>query len=347
MKIVEWSRDHWDRYTQNCLMSSVYQDSRWLDLISTIYPKLRIHRLACVTAEDRPLWLLPLVEIQPLGQRRPMLISLPFGNYGGFMFPGHRPSDLTPEILAPLSNFFAVHPAFALEIRTLGFPGPAFEVDETFKRFEIIFPETIAELWRKVSGNVRTSVRKADSLGVTVEVNPPKAIQIFQKIHERQSKWHGSPEHHGSWYGTMKNILGRDAEVWVARYRGRPIASLLILFGHQSAVLHGAASEPEYYKIPAMEKLIWAGFEKMIREKKVRSFDFGRTRPDKGKLFFKRKWGGEEFPIYYAYWVKPGKKLPKILPENPRFDIPMRIWRMLPVPLTRLAGPFLRVKIPT
>lgn len=348
MKLARLNRDRWADLARRCRISSPYQDPRFLELIETVYPKLTVHRLACDTSRGDTAWLLPLVEIRPLGRFKPMLISLPFGNYGGFMFPTGGEHLVAKDMLSPLEAFFRRHPAFALEIRSIPHPGEGFQINESFKRFEVVFPDSLEVLWKKVvSGNVRTSVRKADHLGVRVEFHHKDGLRVFQRLHERHARRHGTPEHHADWYPALMRLFGRDAEVVLASHKGRYIAAVMLLYGPDTAVLHAAVADPDHQKIPATEKLIWAVFEKLVGEKKLTSFDFGRTRPDKGKLFFKRKWGGRETPIYYAYWMKPGESVPCILPENPAFDLPMRIWRRMPMPLTRWIGPHLRVRIPT
>ena len=88
-------------------------------------------------------------------------------------------------------------------------------------------------------------------------------------------------------------------------------------------------------------------FEKTIESGKVTSFDFGRTRADSGKRFFKRKWGAVEKPLNYYYLMKPGHVMPRILPENPAFSPAIVLWRHLPRWVHRSVGPLVRVRIPT
>ncbi|MBW1887532.1 MAG: hypothetical protein JRI52_04175, partial [Deltaproteobacteria bacterium] len=80
MNLRDLPQDEWKAYCKDCELSSIYLDPRWLELIGSVYPKLKIHRLVCRDTRNGISWLLPLVEIKPLGKTRPMMISLPFGN---------------------------------------------------------------------------------------------------------------------------------------------------------------------------------------------------------------------------------------------------------------------------
>ena len=295
-----------------------------------------------------PVWLLPLVEIKPIGKLRPMLISVPFGNYGGFLY-NRDPSSFSAEQLQiPLNEFFNESRAFALEIRELGSPLQGFESGGDFVRYELSLPDTVEHMWKgTVTGNARTSVRKADKFGVQVSFGEDSQLEIFQELNEQHAAYHGTPIHKRSWYPTLVEKFGHQAEIITGSVEGTPIGALLVLYHEEQAILHAAISDVNYRHIPVMDKLLWAFFEKAIESGKVKSFDFGRTRADSGKRFFKRKWGAVEKPLNYSYLLTPGHVVPQILPENPSLAPAIALWRRLPRWVHRSVGPFVRVRIPT
>ena len=153
--------------------------------------------------------------------------------------------------------------------------------------------------------------------------------------------------HHVSWYEELANIFRQETQIVLAEYEGKYIGALFILHYQGKSILHAAVTDPQYRKVPATDKLLWASFEMIVENKISKSFDFGRTRADSGKHFFKKKWGAANYPVYYSYLVKPGKHIPKILPENPKFGPAIQVWRRLPMFVKRLIGPFFRIRIPT
>ena len=348
MNLINVSQDEWREYCKGCLVSSIYLDPRWLELIELVYPGLKIHRLVCLEDSNRLKWLLPLVEIKPLGKWKPMMISLPFGNYGGFILPVDTKDGLADGDLEPIVRFFDKSKAFALEIREIHKPKHDFQIQDGFTTFELLFPEDLEVLWKKViSGNARTSVRKADKLNIKVVFNDPRALDVFQKIYEKDSSFHGTPIHALKWYEALTTLFHQESLIVLAEYEDRFIGASLILLYQGKSMLHASVTDPEYRKIPISDKLIWSAFEHLVQKRLASSFDFGRTRPVPGKLFFKRKWGGIERPIYYSYLIKPGAKIPQILPENPKMGPAIHVWSKMPMALTRLIGPFFRTRIPT
>ena len=348
MEIKSVTSRQWRRYTETCELSSIYLDPRWLELIEAVYPRLKIWRLVCVNSGRQPIWLLPLVEIRPIGRLKPMMISLPFGNYGGFIFPRSIAPVVNEEALGPLKYFFMNSKAFAMELRLTEPSIGEFQTNTQFKRFEIILPENIEMMWHKViTGNARTSVRKADKLGVSVLFEDENALNVFQSIYERHASFHGTPIHHLRWFKYMATHFQKDFEIVLAQYNGRFVGAQLYLYHQSKVILHSSVSDPAFNTIPVTDKMLWSSFERILGKRCVQSFDFGRTRPESGKLFFKRKWGGKERPIYYSYLIKKGHTIPEILPENPNLKPLIQIWRHLPLSITRRLGPCLRTQIPT
>ena len=348
MKIHCCSEDEWRKLSGETKYSSIYQDPRWLELIGQVYPQLRLHRLVCVDDSEEVVWLLPLVEIKPIGKLRPMLISVPFGNYGGFLYKKDPSLFSEEQLQLPLNEFFNDAKAFALEIRELESPLQGFEPGGDFVRYEVTLPDTVNQMWTDtITGNARTSVRKADKLGVDVSFSEDGQLDKFQELNEQHAAYHGTPIHKRSWYPALVDTFGKQAEIIIGSVDKTPIGALLVLYHEEKAILHAAISDANYRHIPVMDKLLWVFFEKTIKSGKVTSFDFGRTRADSGKRFFKRKWGAVEKPLNYYYLMKPGHVVPRILPENPALAPAIALWRHLPRWFHRSVGPLVRVRIPT
>jgi hypothetical protein len=277
-----------------------------------------------------------------------MLISVPFGNYGGFLYK-KDPSLFTEEqFQLPLNEYFNATRAFALEIREPESPLQGFESGGNFVRYELTLPGTVEQMWKTtITGNARTSVRKADKLGVQVSFDEGSQLEIFQELNEQHAAYHGTPIHKRSWYPTLVEKFGKQAEIITGHVQGTPVGALMVLYHEGMAILHAAINDANYRQIPVMDKLLWTFFEKTITSGQVTSFDFGRTRADSGKRFFKRKWGAVEKPLNYSYLLKPGHVVPRILPENPTLAPAIAVWRHLPRWVHRSVGPLVRVRIPT
>ena len=356
MRLVDATSVQWRKWYAQCDPRTVYQDPLWLEMIEQAYPRLPIHRLACVTDQDAPLWLLPLVEIKPIGKRIPMLISLPFANYGGFINslqegsaadPGRNAQAGDECRSAMLRQFLQSGSAGLMEIRQMEKPDAEFHVDDTYTHFELHLPDHPDRLWKLISGNARTGVRKAEKEEVRVFFDPPDKNRIFTELNEKNATFHGTPVHSQKWFHLLMDLFGGEARIAVAQYRDRNVGAALILIQGKRAILHSLTPDPDFRHLCVSDKLVWECMKFVTLQNAGAVFDFGRTRPDNGQLFFKRKWGGVEKPIYYTYLLKKNFQMPRFHPERPVFRVAGKIWRHLPSPVTRFIGPYLRVRIPS
>jgi hypothetical protein len=70
-------------------------------------------------------------------------------------------------------------------------------------------------------------------------------------------------------------------------------------------------------------------------------YDFGRTKLGTGTFEFKRHWNTTQRELPYEVLLVERKDLPNFSPVNPKFELATRLWRRIPLPLTRIAGPWL------
>ncbi len=68
-------------------------------------------------------------------------------------------------------------------------------------------------------------------------------------------------------------------------------------------------------------------------------FDFGRSSKNAGTYRFKQQWGAQPKQLYWHYWLPGDAELPQLNPNNPKFKIAIRIWKKIPVFITKIIGP--------
>jgi FemAB-related protein (PEP-CTERM system-associated) len=77
-----------------------------------------------------------------------------------------------------------------------------------------------------------------------------------------------------------------------------------------------------------------------------RRFHLGRSSSDSGGEQFKRKWNAETIQLYWQYVLRRQKEIPSLNVQNPRYQLAIRLWQKLPVPVTQVIGPVIARSIP-
>ena len=137
----------------------------------------------------------------------------------------------------------------------------------------------------------------------------------------------------------VEDSLGK---IYGAYYQGK-LVSALVGFCYQDRVhIIIAISDNNYKQFRPNDALHWR-FIKWACNNDYQFFDFGRVREESGQFEYKRKWGPEllELPSYFLLWK--AKEVPVVDPSQ--YSLLVKIWKLMPLWLTRLIGMTLRKKL--
>jgi FemAB-related protein (PEP-CTERM system-associated) len=72
-----------------------------------------------------------------------------------------------------------------------------------------------------------------------------------------------------------------------------------------------------------------------------RLFDFGRSKLGTGAYDFKKNWGFTAQHLPYEYKLYAASALPDNNPLNPKYQLFIKMWKKLPLPLANFMGPYI------
>jgi serine/alanine adding enzyme len=154
----------------------------------------------------------------------------------------------------------------------------------------------------------------------------------------------GSPVH-------SKRLIENTLKVFpeytksVVVYKGKlPLACSLIAGFKNTIENPWASSQRQFARYSPNMLLYWKMLEYAC-DHGYRQFDFGRSSPDEGTYKFKKQWGAKPMPLYWQYIMLKSKVTENTLFEGARFQLASKIWKRLPVALTKVIGPSIRKHI--
>jgi FemAB-related protein (PEP-CTERM system-associated) len=200
-------------------------------------------------------------------------------------------------------------------------------------------PESAEVLRKSLEGRVRNQIKQAISAGLTVEEGGRDKLDDFYKVFARNMRDLGTPVYPPRFFDAFLALFGDAARIYVARHpNGRPVAGALALSDRGRTEVPWASSIRDYNPLRPNNILYWTMLERAI-ERGESTFDFGRSTEGGGTYRFKAGFGAKPHRFYWHYWLPEGGALPGLNPDNPKFKFAIKMWRLLPVPLTRLLGP--------
>jgi FemAB-related protein (PEP-CTERM system-associated) len=271
------------------------------------------------------------------------LVGTPYLNYGGPVADDDRVAHQLVDRAVQLADELDVR---YLELRrTWALDHPALDQRMSCKmHMRLPLPSTREALWQQMTGKVRNQIRKAQKSDLTVDWGGQNLLPEFYAVFARNMRDLGTPVYSKRLFQAILETFLNRAEICVVRLGKRAVAGALLLHGWGVTEVPSASSLRKYNYTNANMLMYWHLLERAVeREQDV--FDFGRSSEESNTYRFKKQWGAAPSPAEWQYYLREGG-VQDMRPENPRYGLMIRLWKRLPVALTRLLGPMIVRGIP-
>ena len=263
------------------------------------------------------------------------LTSLPFFNAGGILADGPESQQaLLEEAITLAQRLGAKH----LELRQRHDLGLALPTRTNKVGVWRAVEADSERMWKALPPKVRTDVRKAMKNDLAAEVGGEERLEDFYRVFVLNMRDLGTPVYSRSFFAEIFKAFPTETYINVVRLREEVIAASFLVGHRDTLEVPWSSSLRAYLPLQPNMLLYWRNLC-VAGEKGYRIFDFGRSSVDSGTHRFKMQWGAEERLLPWGYWLRDGSELPQLNPENPRYRLAIRVWRKLPVAVTRWVGP--------
>jgi FemAB-related protein (PEP-CTERM system-associated) len=271
------------------------------------------------------------------------LVSLPYLNYGGPVVNDDPTARLLIDRAVALANdlrvrFLELRHTWALDHPALG------QRVSTKMHMKLALPATAEQLWNGFPSKLRSQVKKARQGDLTVAWGRQELLPEFYSVFARNMRDLGTPVYGKALFGAILDAFPDRAELCVVRSGALAVAAALLLHGWGVTEVPSASSLRRYNHTNANMLMYWHLLERAVgRGQDV--FDFGRSSEGSSTHRFKKQWGATLAPAEWQYHLRQGD-VRDMRPDNPRYGVMIRVWKKLPVWLTRLLGPAIVRGIP-
>jgi FemAB-related protein (PEP-CTERM system-associated) len=283
---------------------------------------------------------LPLFLVQNLLIGK-ALISTPFAVYGGVLADGPEILALFRDAVTELGKKLEVGYVELRNIQTeqrLGFSPISAYV--TFG--QTIGPDEEAIL-ETIPRKTRAAVRKSLKAGL-ISRTSTSMTRKFLELYSINLRKLGTPCFpYKYFYSLMKNFAG-SIDVREVMSEGNVAAAVVTFYFRDQVLPYYGASDPAFNAL-APNNYMYFDLMRTKGKEGYGFYDFGRSKKyGSGSHDFKSHWGMVERELPYEILLVKRKNLPNYAPTNKAFEWPLKIWRKLPLPVTRWIGPiFLRL----
>ena len=325
-------REQWDAYVQSCPAAPFFHLSGWQEIIEKAFG----HRTHFLYAERDG----RIAGVLPLGHIRSRLfgnalISTPFCVYGGIATEDDAVFHELEVAACALADSLNVD---YLEMRNredrhAGWPGN--ELYLTFRK--AIDPDPEQNLLA-IPRKQRAMVRKGIKAGLTGVFD--SSVDRFYDAYSQSVRALGTPVLPKRYFELLQSIFGKSCDILTVTHDDELISSVMNFYFRDEVLPYYGGGTPLARRLKGNDFMYWELMRRSC-ERGLRVFDYGRSKQGTGSWSFKKNWGFEQEPLYYRYYLVKADSVPDISPMNPKYRLFINAWKRLPLPLTRIIGPWL------
>ncbi len=293
----------WGEFVDIHASSSVFHTPEWLRALQQTY-----HFDPIVLTTSPPGQALangiPFCRINSIFTGR-RLISLPFSDH---CQPLAFPEDLCGMVKA-IMDFLNKERLKCVEMRPLVSSAVAeFCCSHQYYFHLLDLRHSIEEIYRRMHADcIRRKIRRAERENITSETGrSEKLLNEFYALQIATRRRLGLPPQPRQWFKNLMDAMGENAAIRVARYQGRPIASILMLKHKRTAIYKYGCSDISDSQRGGTQLILWQAIQEAKAEG-METMDLGRCNiENKGLAKFKERWGAERQGL--AYFIYPASR---------------------------------------
>ncbi len=326
------SRGPWDDFVARSSEGTFFHTINWKTVIEKVFGYTSMYYL--VMQDEVIKGVLPLFLVKkPL--RGHVLISIPFGVYGGICAESSEAVELLQRKAESLSRELAVD---FLELRHVQAKAIDLPIKELYYAFSREIYDGEEKNMMAIPRKQRRMIRQGKNHQLESKVGGKEFLKEFYMIYTTSLRNLGTPAFPYRFFEALLDVLGGQCKILSVWYQNQ-MAAAVMTFCYQDQLLpYYGGGLPQFLRYAVYDFMYW----ELMRygwEHGYKVFDFGRSKQGTGAYDFKRHWGFEPKPLQYQYYLPKGGAIPNVSPTNPKFQPFISIWKTLPLSVANLLGP--------
>jgi FemAB-related protein (PEP-CTERM system-associated) len=326
------SQDRWDEFVERCPDATFFHKAGWKTVLERSYghPTLFLY----AERDGEIAGVLPLAQIKSLlfGNT---LVSTPFCVYGGV-------AAMDEEAATALSNAACQHAerlgVDALELRNCSPSGRQWPTKELYVTFRKEIDSDPEVNLKAIPRKQRAMVRKGIKAGLASEADV--GWERFYRVYSESVRNLGTPVFPAKYFRVLREVFGSACEVLMITHEGEDVAGVMSFYFRDEVLPYYGGSVAQARSLKANDFMYWE-LMRQSGERGIRVFDYGRSKEGTGSYSFKENWGFAPKPLHYEYYLVKSDEVPEINPMNPKYQLFIKAWKKLPLPIANLIGPML------
>ena len=269
------------------------------------------------------------------------LVSMPYFNYGGAV----ADHPLIEHKLINAANEHARRTGISyIEYRD-SIPRDDLPARTEKVNMVLSLPHDPDRLWNGFSSKLRAQIKRPQRERHTILFGGMECLEDFYTVFSRNMRDLGTPVYSKKFFRNILHAFPGESRIIIIHLNARPVAAGFLMSHGNRLEIPWASTIRDINHTSINMLLYWETLKWAIL-KRYSHFDFGRSSRDSGTFRFKQQWGAVPVQLYWHYWLGDNTDMPSLSPSNPKFALMIKIWKQLPITVTRWLGPMIVKNLP-
>ena len=333
IKVLEsGQRERWDDFVYRHPQATFFHRAGWSEVIERAFGH-QTHFLYA-ELEDRIIGICPLghVKSRLFGDA---LISTPFCVYGGVVSDSDESRTALARAAVELARNLCVD---YIEMRNREPREPLWHTRKIYVTFRKAIEANPEKNLLNIPRKQRAMVRKGIAAGLRGDID--RDTSRFFNAYAESVRNLGTPVFPRRYFAILKEVFGDDCEILSVTKSGQLVASVMTFYFRDEVLPYYGGGTAAARELKGNDFMYW-DLMRRAAERGYRIFDYGRSKQGSGSFSFKKNWGFEAEPLFYECLPIRARKVPDINPANPKYSMFIRLWRHLPLAVSKWIGPLI------
>jgi FemAB-related protein (PEP-CTERM system-associated) len=271
-------------------------------------------------------------------------VSTPLAAYGGIVAEDKESEE---ELLEQVKKRSQADPCDYVELRYRNRELlSGLHANELYVTFNTELSPDPAVNLKRLPKDTRYMIRKAGKGNLRVEFgSDAERMDVFYDLFAQSVRRLGTPVYPKALFRNLLEEFPKHTQLMLIYSGAQPVAGVFSFFFGDTILPYYSGSTPEATQLTANNFMYWELIN-WASQQGFRTFDFGRSKKGTGSFAFKSQWGMNVEQLNYQVLLVDRKTVPNFSPVNPKFDVVIRVWKSLPLRVTKWLGPLIVRMIP-
>ncbi|MBV2127692.1 FemAB family XrtA/PEP-CTERM system-associated protein [Arsukibacterium indicum] len=319
----------WDRFVKNSTDGSFFHLAGWQQVLADLgHQGFYLY----ATLDQQIVGVLPLARVKSrlFGDA---LVSTPFCVYGGALGTDDVKRLLEQSAITLAKELGVDH----LELRYRQPQNNQLTTRIQHATFQCSLADTDAEILASVKKKQRAVIRQ--SLNQQLNFSLDDGLDCFYQTYSQSVRNLGTPVFSKAYFQSLRKVFGADAEILTVRKDGKAVSSVLSFYYKQQVLPYYGGGVSEARELKSNDYMYYQLMCHARADRDCNSYDFGRSKLDSGAYSYKKHWGMVPEELHYQYQLINASALPNLSPNNPKYQLFIKLWQKLPLTVSQWLGP--------